>query len=126
MASIRGSFARDDTPVIQIAVASTSGPSTFVDAIIDTGFTGFLQVPAPLAHRIGLIPQTTTETQFSDGRIDTVPLAWGRIVLGMNTAEGFVHVQRGRLLRSFRKTLVLSVVARMILLVDNLVDLPRA
>ena len=131
MASIRGSFDSDHTPVVTIAVASTSGPSTFVDAVIDTGFTGFVQVPAPIAHDLGLTPRTATETQYPDGRIDTIPLAWETITLESEAREGFVHVQRGsdeaivgiEFLRLFRKTLVLSVDDRIVLLIDGFADL---
>ena len=131
MASIRGSLDSDHTPVVLIAVAPTFGLSTFVDAVIDTGFTGFVQIPASLARQIGLTPLTATETQYPDGRIDTVPMAWGRIALGADTWEGFVHIQRGsdeaivgiEFLRLFRKTLILSVVERTVLLVDSLADL---
>jgi clan AA aspartic protease len=134
MASIRGSVGSDDTPFVTIAIASTSGPSTLVDAVLDTGFTGFVQIPAALAERVGVTPRTATETQYPDGRIDTVPLAWGRITLGSEEREGFVHIQRGsdeaivgvEFLRLFRKTLVLSVVEGTVLLIDGLVDLTLA
>jgi hypothetical protein len=90
-----------------------------------------VQIPATLAQQIGLTPLTATETQYPDGRIDTVPLAWGRIALGADTWEGFVHIQRGsdeaivgiEFLRLFRKILILSVVERTVLLVDSLADL---
>src|SRR5262245_9164986 len=126
MASIRGSFVSDHTPVVPIAIASTSGPSTFVDAVIDTGFTGFVPIPVPIAQQVGLTPRTTTDTQYPDGRIDAVPLAWGQVALAEDTREGFVHIQRGsneaivgiEFLRLFRKTLLMSVVERTVLLVD--------
>ena len=134
MASIRGSVDNDHTPLVSITVASTSGPSTFVDAVIDTGFTGFVQLPALLAQELGLTPRTATETRYPDGRIDTTPLAWGRITLGPAVREGFVHIQRGsdeaivgvEFLRLFRTILVLSVADGTVLLIDSLADLTPA
>jgi predicted aspartyl protease len=131
MASIRGSLDSDLTPVVTIAVASISGLSTFVDAVIDTGFTGLAQVPGALAHRLGLTPRTASEIEYPDGRIDTIPLAWGRISLGSESSDGFIHIQRGsdeaivgmECLRLFRKTLILSVAGGTVLLVDTLADL---
>ena len=90
-----------------------------------------MQVPVFLAQQIGLTPVTTTQTEYPDGRIEIVPLAWGRISLGAETQDGFVHIQRGsdetivgiEFLRLFRKTLILSVVERTVLLVDGLADL---
>jgi clan AA aspartic protease len=131
MASIRGLLDSDRTPVVTIAVASASGLSTFVDAVIDTGFTGMLQVPTPIAQELGLAPRTASEVQYPDGRIDTIPLAWGRISLGSEARDGFVHIQRGsdealvgiEFLRLFRKTLILSVADGTVLLIDSLADL---
>ena len=75
MARIRGSLDSAHCPVITIAVSASSGPSTFVDAVIDTGFTGFVQLPARTAQELGLTPRATSETQYADGRIDVIPLA---------------------------------------------------
>jgi predicted aspartyl protease len=47
-----------------IAVSASSGPSTFFDAVIDTGFTGFAQLPTPVAQELGLTPRTASETLF--------------------------------------------------------------
>jgi len=45
MATLRGSLDSSHTPFVTIAVSAPSGPSRFFDAVIDTGFTGFLQLP---------------------------------------------------------------------------------
>jgi hypothetical protein len=79
---------------------------------------------------VGLTQLAGTETEYADGRIGTVPVAWGRIALGAEAREGFVHIQRGsdevilgvELLRQFRKTLILSVGEGTVLLVDSLAD----
>ena len=131
MARIRGSLDSAHCPVISIAVSASSGPSTFVDAVIDTGFTGFVQLPARTAQELGLTPRATSETQYADGRIDVIPLAWGQVTLRTAFQEGFVHIQRAsdetivgvEFLRLFRKTLVLSIADAIVLLVDSLADL---
>jgi len=131
MATLRGSLDSSRSPVVTIAVSAPSGPSTFFDAVIDTGFTGFVQVPELRAQELGLTPRTASETQYPDGRIDTIPLAWARVTLGAEVQEGFVHIQRGsdeaivgvEFLRIFRKTLVLSITDGTVLLIDTLADL---
>jgi len=85
MATLRGSLDSSRSPVVTIAVSAPSGPSTFFDAVIDTGFTGFVQVPELRAQELGLTPRTASETQYPDGRIDTIPLAWARVTLGAVT-----------------------------------------
>ena len=131
MTTLRGSLDSSRSPVVTIAVSAPSGPSKFFDAIIDTGFTGFVQLPEPRAQELGLIPRTASETQYPDGRIDTIPLAWARATLGAEVQEGFVHIQRGsdeaivgvEFLRIFRKILVLSISDGTVLLIDTLADL---
>lgn len=131
MARIRGSLDRARCPVLTIAVSAPSGPSTFVDAVIDTGFTGFVQLPARAARELGLTARAASETQYADGRIDAIPLAWGRVTLRPAIQEGFIHIQRAsdetivgvEFLRLFRKTLVLAIADEIVLLVDSLADL---
>ena len=131
MTTLRGSLDSNRSPVVTITVSAPSGPSKFFDAIIDTGFTGFVQLPEPRAQELGLIPRTASETQYPDGRIDTIPLAWARVTLGAEVQEGFVHIQRGsdeaivgvEFLRIFRKILVLSITDGTVLLIDSFADL---
>jgi len=131
MSTLRGSLDSSDTPFVTIAVSAPSGPSQFIDAVIDTGFTGFLQVPAGTARELALTPLGLSETQYADGRIDAIPLAWSRVTLAENVGEGLVHIQPGsdeaivgvELLRAFRKILVLSIADGLVLLVDSLADL---
>ena len=75
MATLRGSLDSSHSPVVTFAVSAPAGPPTFFDAVIDTGFTGFVQLPESRAQELGLTPRTTSETQYPDGRIDTIPLA---------------------------------------------------
>jgi len=43
-----------------------------VDAVIDTGFNGFVSLSRGLAVRLGLKPQGLTTAQHADGRIHTM------------------------------------------------------
>ena len=134
MATIRGSLDSSRSPVVTIAVSAPSAASTSFDAVIDTGFTGFVQVPEPHAQELGLTPRTASEMQYPDGRIESIPLAWGRVALAGEVQEGFVHIQHGsdevivgvEFLRLFRKTLVVSIADGTVLLIDTLADIsPR-
>ena len=131
MATLHGSLDRSYSPVVTIAVSTPVGPSQFVDAVIDTGFTGFVQLPEQRARSLGLRPRAVSEVQYADGRTGTVPLAWATVTLGQAVREGFVHLQRGsdeaivglELLKIFRKIFVLSITDSLVLLVDSLADL---
>ena len=81
-------------------------------------------MPTSVAQELGLTPRTASEIQYPDGRIDSIPLAWGRITLGSEDREGFDEALVGvEFLRLFRKTLVLSVADGTVLLIDGLTDL---
>ena len=55
--------------VISLTVQGPSGQSREVEAVIDTGFTGFLSLPPALAAELGL-PYLTDESAFlADGSL---------------------------------------------------------
>ena len=105
-----------------------------MDAVIDTGFTGFVQIPALLAQRLSLRPRTAAAVEYPDGRIEHVPLAWGTATLQHTDREGFTHIQQGadevivgiEFLRLFRKILILSVADGTVLLIDSYADIAPA
>jgi len=133
MATLHGSLDSSHSPLVTIAVSAPSGPSHFVDALIDTGFTGFVQLPEQRARDLGLTLRAVSEAQYADGRTGTIPLAWAKVTLGLDIQEGFVHIQSGsdevivgvELLRIFRKVFVLSIADSLVLLADTLAYLPR-
>jgi clan AA aspartic protease len=53
--------------VIRVVVRGPSGHEASVDAVIDTGFTGFLTLPASLVVALGLPFAGTTRATLSDG-----------------------------------------------------------
>jgi predicted aspartyl protease len=85
MPTLRGSLDSSHCPIIAIAVS----------ALIDKGFTGFVQLPVRRARELGLAPRAASEIQYADGRIDTILLSWARVALGVEAQEGLVHLQRG-------------------------------
>lgn len=131
MATLHGSLDSSRSPLVTITVSAPSGPSHFVDALVDTGFTGFVQLPERRARELGLALQAVSEAQYADGRTGTIPLAWAKVTLGPEVREGFAHIQSGsdevivgvELLRVFQKIFVLSITESLVLLVDALADL---
>jgi clan AA aspartic protease len=53
--------------VIQVSVRGPLGPEVQVDAVLDTGFTGFLTLPAPLITALGLPFAGTAQATLGDG-----------------------------------------------------------
>jgi len=91
MATLHGSLDSSHSPLVTVAVSAPSGPSHFVGALIDTGFTGFVQLPEQRARELGLTLRAVSEAQYADGRTGTIPLAWAKVTLGLDIQEGFVN-----------------------------------
>jgi predicted aspartyl protease len=99
--------------------------------IIDTGFTGVLQMPLEAAAALGLVPIGTVDQEYADGRIVPVPLAEALVTLGPEVRQVLVHLQEDAdevlvglgLLREFRKALIFSPHENRVLLPDSTRDL---
>lgn len=56
-------------PVIRIMVFGGYGSKTEVEAVVDTGFTGFLTLPRTVVESLSLIPSGDRGATFADGSI---------------------------------------------------------
>ena len=54
-------------PVVVLVVQGPSGQASEIEAIIDTGFTGFLTVTPALATELGLSLEGTSRATLADG-----------------------------------------------------------
>ena len=55
-------------PVVTLAVQGPSGQTAETEAVIDTGFTGFLTVTPALVTELGLMLEGTSRATLADGR----------------------------------------------------------
>ncbi len=63
-----GSFDSSGSPTVEIRVFGPS-PTQYrrIEAVVDTGFTGFLLLPRQIASSLGLSPHTTIDITLADG-----------------------------------------------------------
>ena len=59
--------------VITLSVQGPEGQAREVDAVVDTGFTGFLTLPPALVAELGLTFETTGHATLADGLLHSEP-----------------------------------------------------
>ena len=128
MAATRGWLDPQGCPFVRVAIfpEGRAAASKDFDALIDTGFTGFGQMPLAVASSLGLVPIGEMEMTYSDGTTEPVPVAWATVRLSSETREGFFFVPDGgdvligvHFLRLFRKALIHSVADDLVVLTDE-------
>ena len=81
MAPTHGTLDPQGCPLTRVTIFPEGIPARGrdFDALIDTGFTGFAQMPQVIAVDIGLTPLGTMDLTFSDGSTEAMPVAWASI-----------------------------------------------
>lgn len=111
-----GSFSPTGHPIFQIEVYGFSDKfSQKFDAMLDTGFSGFLNLPLVYALKIGLILNSTASYTLADGSTQHTLLCLGSIKIGEGVQPGLISISKGSdvligmdFLRKFKKKLSLD------------------
>lgn len=111
-----GFFSQNGHPIIPIEVYGFSKEVTQkFDAMLDTGFSGFLSLPLVHALKVGLILSGTASFTLADGSTDYTLLCFGGIKLNGDEQVGLISISRGNdvllgmeFLRKFKKKLNLD------------------
>jgi predicted aspartyl protease len=115
---ILGRFDSTDSPTIAIEVAGATGSKSY-DAVIDTGFTGFVALPWNEMIHLGLSTQGATDVTLGDGSITHNHLSTGAVTLGSQVEKGTILLDEKStdilvgmdFLRKFKMALILTNVA---------------
>ena len=85
-----GSLDKIGNPCLKVRIAGvySKGASEF-DAIIDTGFSGFISMPLVQAFPLGLPLHGTTTVTLADGQDQVKLLAGAKVSVGNKTKEEF-------------------------------------
>lgn len=111
-----GSFNKAGSPILNITVAGPFTDGLSFDAILDTGFTGFLSMPLVQTIRLGLVLHGTTKVILADNSEAYKLTAMGKVTVHGVSKIGVVILEpRGgdlllgvAFLRQFSRTLLVS------------------
>lgn len=111
-----GFFSQNGHPIIPIEVYGFSKEVTQkFDAMLDTGFSGFLSLPLVHALKVGLILSSTASFTLADGSTDHTLLCFGGIKINGDDQVGLISISKGNdvllgmeFLRKFKKKLNLD------------------
>src|SRR5260370_33017255 len=85
------------SPVIKISIYGVLDTmAQEFDAIVDTGFTGFLSMPMVDAFPLGLVLAGTTTTVLADGSLSNKLVALGTAAVGSEQQRGSILTQHGK------------------------------
>jgi predicted aspartyl protease len=112
---ILGTFDSSGNAIINIRVAGASGSKNY-DAIIDTGFSGFVALPIFELIELGLTTQGATNVMLGDGSIITNLVSSADVSLGTQVENGTILLDENSsdvligmaFLREFKKSLILT------------------
>lgn len=112
-------------PLLKISLGADPSPLQEFEAVIDTGCTGFLSIPAHIAQRLGIVPDHTEQITYADGVTRPCQSAIGFASVGGKIYEGDVAIEEFSIdillgidfLRRFK--LALFMTSTLILLMDE-------
>lgn len=88
-----GHYGRSGSPVLNIKVSGPFTEGKDYEAILDTGFTGFLSMPLSQAISLGLILHGTTAISLADGSRCFRITAKGHVQIGEESQVGVVILE---------------------------------
>jgi predicted aspartyl protease len=121
---IPGGFDFSGSPVVTIQVTGDLASRTY-QAVVDTGFTGFVELPLFEMVELGLKSQGAANVVLGDGSIMTNLLSTADVRLGSQVESGTILLAESSsgvlvgmaFLRKFRKSLILT--NRVVVLYDE-------
>lgn len=111
-----GFFNQNGHPIIPIEVYGYSKKiRQKFEAMLDTGFSGFLSLPLAHAFKVGLILASTASFTLADGSTDHTLLCFGGLKVNSEDQTGLISISKGNdvllgmeFLRKFGKKLHLD------------------
>lgn len=95
MFTVRGYFEIQGSPVFKVRIGPVGAASEEIEAVLDTGFNGFVSMPAALATQLQFKPsRSAAKVEMADGSVGSKPLAEAIVTLDSRNREGPVIIER--------------------------------
>jgi predicted aspartyl protease len=112
---VLGGFDSTGSPIIAIRVQGSSGSKTY-QAVVDTGFTGFVELPLFEMVELGLKTEGAANVMLGDGSVVTNYLSTAAVHLATQVESGTILLAESSsgvligmaFLREFKKSLILT------------------
>ncbi|MFI5201877.1 MAG: retroviral-like aspartic protease family protein [Candidatus Kapaibacterium sp.] len=88
-----GHTLEDGTPVLRILISGPEANSRSFEAIVDTGFNGFLSIPQSDADSLGLEPLTTERVFFADNSEHIRRTSLATVTVGSQSQTGMIYFE---------------------------------
>lgn len=118
MSKLIEGFYKDEDPCLRLTLEGPSSDSPQIESVcgvIDTGFTGFIQIPERMKDSLNLQIEGAGESSLADGSKREAPLAEVKAILSKDTVVGPAVISEADevligmgFLREFRKALVIA------------------
>lgn len=116
----------NDQPTIQIEVRGVSGFGKTLQAIVDSGFNGYLQLPLTEAFPLGLVLAGRQKKKLADGSSASHFICKGTvcvdkkcIVTTIDVVQADIILIGTKLLKELDKTFILDCAAGKVEILDN-------
>jgi predicted aspartyl protease len=127
MAIWTGFLDKSGSPALKVSISGPFESEQEFDAIIDTGFTGFVSMPLLKAFPLGLLLYGTAEVILADGSVAPKLLAKGAVTVGDETQIGVVVLEPSSgdvllgmdFLRKFERVLIVTQGGKGVVLINQ-------
>jgi clan AA aspartic protease len=92
-ASWIGYLHADGSPILRISIMGPKSKIEEFDAIVDTGFDGFVSIPQLAADRLGLLPVYPETVVFADNKEHVRWVALATVIMDPERQKGSVFLE---------------------------------
>jgi predicted aspartyl protease len=110
-----GIFNKNDQPIIEVEIKGFGGAAKKINALIDSGFNGYIQIPFVEALPLGLILAGVEANTLADGSTSSHLVCKGQVCVDGKCIDTTIDIEAAnivllgtKLLKELNKTFILN------------------